>query len=199
VICQIQNNGKRHSPDPPFLLSGNGGSFGNRAAEQPVAADGVPPPLNRGGGQRIEWPVEGVIVNANTKTTETNDRKTVLSTLWVFVVLNYLYGDLAMMIFHPAAYGRIAARMTEGVVLGAAALMELSIAMVLLSRVLKYAVNRWANIIVGVVFSAFAVMTLLSGKAPAFYVFLSAVEIASTLFIVWYAWTWPNPVDKKSE
>lgn len=138
-------------------------------------------------------------MSANAKTTETNDRKTVLSTLWVFALLNYLYGDLAMMIFHPAAYQRMAARMTDAVVLGAAAFMELPIAMILLSRVLKYAANRWANIIVGVVFSAFAAVTLLPGKGPAFYVFLSAVEIASTVFIVWYAWTWPKPVDKKSE
>ncbi len=134
-------------------------------------------------------------MNANAKTTGTTDRKTVLSMLWVFVVLNYLYGDLAMMIFHPATYERAAARMTEGVILGAAAFMEVSIAMVLLSRVLKHAANRWANIIVGVVFSAFAGVTLLPGKAPAFYVFLSTVEIASTVFIVWYAWTWHNPVD----
>lgn len=132
-------------------------------------------------------------MNADAGTTETTDRRTVLSTLWVFVLLNYLYGDLAMMIFHPAAYQRAAARMTEGVVLGAVAGMELPIAMILLSRVLKHAANRWANVIVGAVFSGFAAATLLPGKAPAFYVFLSAVEIASTVFIVWYAWTWPNP------
>lgn len=138
-------------------------------------------------------------MNANAKSAEANDRKTVLSTLWVFVLLNYLYGDLAMMIFRPAAYERIAARMTEAAVLGAAAVMEIPIAMILLSRVLKYAANRRANIIVGAVFSGFAVATLLPGRAPAFYVFLSAVEIASTLFIVWYAWTWQNPADKKSE
>lgn len=138
-------------------------------------------------------------MNANAKTTETNDRKTVLSTLWVFVVLNYIYGDVAMMIFHPATYQRAAAKMTDGVMLGAAAFMEVPIAMILVSRVLRYAANRLANIVVGAIFSAFAFVTLLPGKAPAFYVFLSAVEIASTVFIVWYAWTWPSPVDRKSE
>jgi len=39
---------------------------------------------------------------------------------------------------------------TQGFVLVGAVLLETVIAMVLLSRVLKYRVNRWANIIVGV-------------------------------------------------
>jgi hypothetical protein len=26
-----------------------------------------------------------------------------------------------------------------------------------------------------------------------FYVFFSTIEIACTVFIVWYAWTWPHP------
>lgn len=138
-------------------------------------------------------------MNANAKTIGNSGRKTLLSTLWIFVVLNYIYGDVAMMIFHPATYQRAAARMSDGMAAGAAAFMELPIVMVVLCRVLKYAANRWANITVGVIFSAFAGVTLLPGRAPAFYVFLSAVEIASTVFIVWYAWTWPEPLDENSE
>lgn len=134
----------------------------------------------------------------NNKTADTKDRKAILSTLWIFVIFNYLYGDLAMMMFHPAAYQRIVAGMSEGLVLGATVLMEILIAMVLLSRILKYQANRWANIIVGIVGTAFAALTLI-GKPPAFYVFLSAIEIACTLFIVWYAWTWSNPEHQDSE
>ena len=137
-------------------------------------------------------------MDTNKQTAETKDRKAILSTLWIFVMFNYLYGDLAMMMFHPTAYQRVVAGMSEGLVLGATVLMEILIAMVLLSRILKYQANRWANIIVGVVGTAFAALTL-GGKPPAFYVFLSAIEIACTLFIVWYAWTWPNPVTQHSE
>ena len=134
----------------------------------------------------------------NKQIAEKKDRKAILSTLWIFVMFNYLYGDLAMMMFHPAAYQRVIARMSEGVVLGATLLMEILIAMVLLSRVLKYQANRWANIVMGVVGTAFAGLTLV-GRPPAFYVFLSAIEISCTLFIVWYAWTWTNPVAQLSE
>lgn len=121
------------------------------------------------------------------------DRKTILSTLWIFVMFNYLYADFAMMIFKPSAYLKAVAKMPEGLVLGFAALMEIAIAMVLLSRILKYKANRWTNILAGAWFTIWVAMTLLGGKPPAFYMFFAAIEMACTLFIVWYAWKWPNP------
>jgi hypothetical protein len=132
------------------------------------------------------------MINSNKKTAETKDRKAILSVLWIFIMFNYLYADLVMMIVNPAVYQKAAARMTDGVMLGFTVLMEILIAMVLLSRILKYRANRWANIIAGVVGTAFVALTL-GGKPPPFYVFLAAIEIACTLFIVWYAWTWSNP------
>lgn len=131
-------------------------------------------------------------MNSNKKSAEMQDRKAILSTLWIFAMFNYLYGDLAMMIFNPSTYQKIVARMSEGLVLGAAALMEIAIAMILLSRVLKYRANRWANIIAGVLMTAFVAWSLFGGMPPAFYIFLSTIEIACTLFIIWYAWTWPD-------
>jgi hypothetical protein len=107
-------------------------------------------------------------------------------------MFNYLYADLVMMIVRPDVYQKMATRMTDGAVLAFSALMEILIAMVLLSRVLKYRLNRRANIIGGIVGTAFVAPTL-AGHPPAFYVFFSAIEIACTLFIVWYAWTWPQP------
>jgi hypothetical protein len=62
--------------------------------------------------------------------------------------------------------------------------------MVLLSRVLPYRANRWANIIAAVIQTA-AVAFSLTGPLywNLFYVFFSTIEIACTVFIVWYAWT----------
>lgn len=124
--------------------------------------------------------------------TKTKDRKATLSTLWIFALFNYLYADLIMMMFNSAAYQKIAARMTEGVVLGFAALMETAIAMVLLSRVLKYKANRWANIIAGVLHTIAVSGTLIGGTPALYYIFFATVEIACTLFIVWYAWKWTD-------
>jgi uncharacterized BrkB/YihY/UPF0761 family membrane protein len=120
-------------------------------------------------------------------------RQTVLSTLWIFVVLNYLYADIVLLIVKPAASQTAAARMTGGVVLGFAVLMEISLVMVLLSRVLPYRANRWANIVAGAESTGFVAFPLFGGAPPPYYIFFSTIEIACTLFIVWYAWTWRRP------
>ncbi len=74
-----------------------------------------------------------------------------------------------------------------------ALLMETAIAMVLLSRVLGYRGNRWANIIAGAFHTAFVAWSLTGETPTLFYAFFAAIEIACTLFIFWYAWTWPSP------
>ncbi len=129
-------------------------------------------------------------MNTNQKATEMKDRKVVLSTLWIFVMFNYVYADIAMMNFNPAVYQNAAMRMPPGLVLGFAVLMEIAIAMPLLSRVLKYRANRWANIIAGVEATAWVAWSLLGGMSAPYYLFFAAIEIACTVFIVWYAWTW---------
>ena len=43
------------------------------------------------------------------------DRKVLLSTLWIFALLNYLYADVFSLFFNPEAWGETT--MTEGSVL----------------------------------------------------------------------------------
>jgi hypothetical protein len=117
------------------------------------------------------------------------DRKTVLSALWVFVVLNYLYADLLMMIVRPGAYETAASRMPPWVMLAATGVMELLLGMVFLARMLPYRANRRLNIVAGVVGTLFVAGTL-GRQAPPVYVLVSGIEILSTVFIVVYAWTW---------
>ncbi|HEY4717916.1 MAG TPA: DUF6326 family protein [Anaerolineales bacterium] len=132
-------------------------------------------------------------MNTMQKAVEAKDRKVALSTLWIFLMFNYIYLDIAVMNFNPGVYQRIAAGLSEELVLGLSAVMEIAIAMPLLSRVLKYAVNRWANIIAGLVFTAFVALSVFGGNPPLYYLFIATIELATTVFIVWYAWTWPNP------
>lgn len=74
-----------------------------------------------------------------------------------------------------------------------AVLIETAISMVLLSRVLPYPANRLANVSVGALQTASVVFSLFGATPTVFYRFFAAIEIACTLFIVWYAWTWPDP------
>ena len=136
-------------------------------------------------------------MNANLKTAE--DRKAVLSTLWIFAVLNYLYCDLMGLMDAPVLKQYLAGtvggmQVTQSFLLGAAVLMEIPIAMVLLSRTLGYRANRWANIGAGALMTVVQCATLFAGSGPTiYYQFFSLFEIACTLFIVWKAWTWSNP------
>jgi hypothetical protein len=129
---------------------------------------------------------------ANSKTVERTDRKVILSALWIFATLNYLYADVFTLFFNPTAQKETWA-MPQGAVLVFAILMETALAMVLLSRVLKYGANRWANIAAGVFHTAFVSWSLFGETQPLFYMFFAAIEIPCTLFIVWYAWKWRTP------
>lgn len=131
-------------------------------------------------------------------TTEMKDMKVKLSTLWVFVMFNYIYADI-LTLMDPAVLKEIITgtvgglEMTQGFLLGAAILMEIPIAMVVLSRVLKYRANRRANIIAGTIKTAAVFLSMFVGTPALYYIFFGTIEMACTLLIVWYAWTWPNP------
>jgi len=131
-------------------------------------------------------------MNVNSKTVVMKDRKVILSTLWIFALLNYIYADIFTLFFNTEAQTET---MTAGAVVGFAFLMETAIAMVLLSRILKYGANRWANIVAGVIHTALVSWSLSGGTPPAFYIFFAAIEILCTLFIVWYAWKWKPGVE----
>ncbi|MEP0369075.1 MAG: DUF6326 family protein [Cyclobacteriaceae bacterium] len=126
------------------------------------------------------------------------DRRVILSTLWIFVTLNYLYCDVLSLMsaemLSALLTGEVGGiNMNETTLLAAGIIMEISIAMVLLSRVLKYKANRLANIIAGFIKTIIMVGTLLMGGPSYHYMFFATIEITTTLFIVWYAWTWTQP------
>ena len=123
------------------------------------------------------------------------DRKVVLQTLWIFAILNYLYADVTGLhnssILKEILTGSVdGLQITPLFLFAGAILMETAIVMVLLSRVLKYRVNRWANIIAGVIHTVAVSSSMFVGTPALYYIFFAAIEIACTLFIVWYAWTW---------
>ncbi len=127
------------------------------------------------------------------------DMKIRLSMLWVFAMFNYIYADVFTLI-DPMSQQEIKTgqvgplQISQGFLLGAAVLMETAIAMVVLSRVLAYKANRWANIIIGILHTASVVASLfVGGTTPAsYYLFFATVEVACTVLIVWFAWSWKH-------
>lgn len=126
------------------------------------------------------------------------DRKVTLSTLWLFATLNYLYADV-IALFDIVYNGKGAAsiQFNQATLIGSSILVEIPIAMIVLSRVLRYRANRWTNIIVGTAYT-FVTLTIqfivpiLNGTTTSYYLLFGALEILATVFIVWYAWKWHN-------
>jgi len=138
-------------------------------------------------------------MTTNGQTGSTIDARSLLSTLWIFAMFNYLYADV-MGVMDPEGLRRLMTgtvgtlHVTQGFLLGAAILMETAIAMVLLARILPYRPNRWANMIVGVIHTLAVLSSMFVGTGVTlYYAFFAAIEIPCTCFIVWYAWRWPNP------
>lgn len=125
------------------------------------------------------------------------DKKVLLSTLWIFVTVNYIFCDVFTLFHAPDLnqflIGQVGGiELTQSFLLTFAIIMEFAMVMIVLSRVLKYSFNRWFNIIGGLVFTLIQAGTLLDGDFTLHYLFFSIVEISATLYILWAAWTWRN-------
>ena len=130
-----------------------------------------------------------------------------LSVLWLFATLNYIYADVFFCIdvLGSGNGGQRVLHFSQGAWLAVAILMEIPIAMILLSRTLKPRANRWANIVAGILETAAVLLT--SFILPAFhrmgassyYLFFGAVEVICTALIVWYAWRWPRETARRIE
>ncbi|AOW98294.1 hypothetical protein BJP34_01520 [Moorena producens PAL-8-15-08-1] len=117
------------------------------------------------------------------------DRKALLSTLWLFFLLNMIFRDIHEF-FRPGLLEEImtgivnGTKVTDGMLLVGSIMMEIPISMVLLSRVLNYRLNRWANIIAGAITIAFVIGI---GPKDLDDMFFSTIEVVSLSLIVWYA------------
>lgn len=123
------------------------------------------------------------------------NKRDVLSTLWIFVTLNYLYCDL-IGLMDSSLLKQYLTGNVEGLVINeifllyAGILMEVPIAMVLLSKTLAKNLNCWTNIIAGNIKTMVMLATLFIGSFTKYYFFFAVIEIATTVFIIWYAVKW---------
>ena len=118
-----------------------------------------------------------------------DDMRTRLSTLWVVVMFNMVFADI-LTFTKPGALeelwaGQAGVQITDGLLLVFAVLLEIPIAMIVLSRILKPEANRWANTAAAVITTLFVVG---GGSIDSHYLFFAAVEIACMALIVWSVW-----------
>ncbi len=123
-----------------------------------------------------------------------------LFALWSSVMFFYIYGDYFELYESGRLQEMIAGRMpfaaiSQGVLLGMAGVMVVPSLMPFLSLVLPVRLNRWLNIIFGVIYSLIMVVAFKSSWY--FYILFGVIEIILTLLIVWYAWTWPKEASNR--
>jgi len=119
-----------------------------------------------------------------------DDMGTRVSTLWIVVLFNMIFADI--LTFEIPGFmqklwaGQMGVQITPLVLLVFAILLEIPIAMIFLSRVLKPEANRWANTVAAVITAVFVVG---GGTAYLHAVFFAAIEVACLAFIVWSVWS----------
>jgi len=133
-------------------------------------------------------------MNTTATPTKKIDTRVLLSTLWIVVMINMLKADI-LSLFIPGAAEEVA-RTAAGagasipqLMLVGAIMGQLGIAMIILSRVLNYGINRWVNIVVGIITIAY----IWGGMASyPHYIFIASIETLCLLLIIWNASNWRN-------
>jgi hypothetical protein len=127
------------------------------------------------------------------------ERKTMLSTMWIFVLLNMIYADILGMLRpgYLEFLDQMSQQLSGNTVLLFAVLMEVVIVMVLLSKILNRKINRWAHFVAVPLSILWVVvpslMPSLGATTPLSYVFFATVEVVTMLAMLYFAWRWPNP------
>jgi len=129
-------------------------------------------------------------------------KKEILSILWIFVTVNYIFCDVFTLMYSEELKQILSGSVGTAIInqrflLIFAIIMEIPMAMIFLSRFLKFRVNRPLNIIAGLVLTTIQAGSLFVGTPTMHYLFFSIIEIATTIAIVWFAWKW-NYADYKS-
>ncbi len=120
-----------------------------------------------------------------------------LSALWISVMFLYIYADYFELYVPGKLQSILAGQMiplgpvTQGVLLGTAAMLALPSLMIFFSLALKASATRWLNVAVGFVYTAIQI-AVVSGSGWTFYVAMGLLESVLTVLIVWTAWKWPR-------
>lgn len=126
-----------------------------------------------------------------------------LFALWSSVMFFYIYNDYFQLWQPGHLQGMLAGPLffpgsPQWVLLGGASVMIVPSLMPFLALVLPVRLNRWLNIIFGVVYSLIMIAVIVAFKVGwYFYIMYSVIEVILTLLIVWYACTWPKEASNR--
>jgi hypothetical protein len=119
-----------------------------------------------------------------------------ISALWIAMLFLFAYGDI-FGFFMPGQIeevmtGEISGiTITEGFLVAVSVYIAIASVMIFLTLVLKPSVNRWANVVLPVLYIVSIVASVI-GEDSIYFILLSLFECILLGAIVWYAWTWPR-------
>ena len=125
--------------------------------------------------------------------------KAKLSTLWIFFLFNIIFRDIHEFVepgfMDEVLTGTVNGNpVTEHMLLLGGVMIEVPIAMVLLSRILPYGANRWTNMNVAILNG---VLVPAIGTTDLDDTFHLIMEVAALSTVIWSAWRWRNPLPKR--
>jgi hypothetical protein len=112
-----------------------------------------------------------------------------LAGIWIALMLVYLLGDVLRIFSGDVEKMGGMKEVTQPMWMGISILMLMPIIMILVSLMVDYPVNRWANIIVAAFFFLFNLIGL-PGYPSAYDKFLLAVSLVFNVLTVLLAWNW---------
>ena len=129
---------------------------------------------------------------------QTMAMKAKLSSLWIFFLFNIIFRDIHEFVepgfIEEALTGTVNGNpVTEHMLLLGGVMIEVPIAMVLLSRILPYGANRWSNIIVAMLYGALVPAFGTTDLDDTFHLIM---EVAALSTVIWSAWRWRSPFPK---
>jgi len=126
--------------------------------------------------------------------------KTKLAVLWLFNAVGFTAFALLSLMMPGGIEQLIAGEIeglgpiNEGLLLFFAVFWLIPLTMSFLSLTLKDSANRWANIILGIVWAAFGILELKDtlGLGWLTLALVAGSKMVAAALIIWYAWKWPK-------
>lgn len=129
------------------------------------------------------------------------EKKTLLSTLWIFLTVNFIFCDVFSLHDQKNLQNLLSGEVgdttiTQPFLLLFSIIMEIPMLMILLSRLLKYRTNRALNLIAAVLLLILQFITLFWGENTLHYKFFSFIEILTCIAIIGLSWQWREEASK---
>jgi hypothetical protein len=127
--------------------------------------------------------------------TEIEDWKIKISVLWLFTIVAGLASGI-LGLLEPGAIEQIMTGEVEGMIISPeflflfAIIFLIPLVMAFLSLTLKDSVNRWANIIMGVVWIVLSLtdIPMYVANPSAYAILMWLAGVVAPALIIWYAW-----------